>query len=276
MELISRNRSYDGFQEVYCHFSAQLNCKMNFAIYLPDLPSHEKLPTLWYLSGLTCTHSNVMEKGEYRKTASELKMIIVCPDTSPRGKGVPDEPDNWQFGSGAGFYLDATEKPYNINYNMYSYITNELQSKILNSFPIDSLRQGIMGHSMGGHGALVMALRNPKLFKSCSAIAPICQPSTAPWSSEAFKRYLGPDTQNWRLYDTTCLLDDGYKFPRFLVDQGSEDEFLKTGLKPEVLKEACKRNQVDLELTYHDGYDHSYYFISTILGNHLRWHKKYL
>ena len=217
-----------------------------------------------------------MEKGEYRKVAAELGMIIICPDTSPRGEGVPDEPENWQFGSGAGFYLDATEKPYSNNYKMYSYISKELQSVALESFPIDASRQGLTGHSMGGHGALTIALKNPKLYKSCSAIAPITQPTTAPWSLQAYKKYLGDDKKKWREYDATCLLDDGYKFPKFLVDQGTNDEFLDIGLKPELLKEACQRNQIELELRYHEGYDHSYYFISSVLGDHLRWHNKYL
>ena len=276
MKRINKSKAFGGSQEVFCHFSKQLKCEMNFAIYIPEQAKNKKLPALWYLSGLTCTHANVMEKGEYRKVAAELGMIIICPDTSPRGAGVPDEPDNWQFGSGAGFYLDATEKPYSNNYKMYSYISKELQSVALDSFPIDASRQGVTGHSMGGHGALTIALKNPKLFKSCSAIAPITQPTTAPWSSQAYKKYLGDDKKKWREYDATCLLDDGYKFPKFLVDQGTDDEFLEIGLKPELLKEACYRNQIELELRYHEGYDHSYYFISSVLGDHLRWHDKYL
>lgn len=276
MKLINKSKSFGGYQEVYSHISEQLNCEMKFAIYLPEQGKTRKLPLLWYLSGLTCTHANVMEKGEYRKLASELDMIIICPDTSPRGNEVPDEPDNWQFGSGAGFYLDATEQPYCKHYNMYSYITEELQAMIIERFPADRFKQGITGHSMGGHGALTIALRNPEIFKSCSAIAPISQPTTAPWSHEAFKKYLGPDMQKWRNYDATCLLDDGHKFPRFLVDQGTNDEFLEIGLKPKLLEEACQRNKVELELRYHEGYDHSYYFISTVLGYHLNWHKKYL
>lgn len=276
MKRINKYKAFGGSQEVYCHFSKQLKCEMNFAIYIPEQAKTKKLPALWYLSGLTCTHANVMEKGEYRKIASELGMIIICPDTSPRGEEVPDEPENWQFGSGAGFYLDATEKPYSDNYKMYSYISKELQSVALESFPIDASRQGVTGHSMGGHGALTIALKNPKLFKSCSAIAPITQPTTAPWSSEAYKKYLGDDKKKWREYDATCLLDDGYKFPRFLVDQGTNDEFLEIGLKPELLKKACQRNQIRLELRYHEGYDHSYFFISSVLGDHLRWHNEYL
>ncbi len=276
MRLTNKFKAFNGSQEVYSHFSKQLNCEMNFAIYIPERAKERRLPVLWYLSGLTCTHANVMEKGEYRRIASELEMIILCPDTSPRGADVPDEPENWQFGSGAGFYLDATEKPYSDNYRMYSYISQELQSVAIESFPIDPSRQGITGHSMGGHGALTIALKNPKLFRSCSAIAPISQPTTAPWSLQAYKKYLGDNEKKWRTYDATCLLDDGYKFPRFLVDQGTKDEFLEIGLKPELLKEACQRNQIKLELRYHEGYDHSYYFISTVLGDHLRWHNKYL
>ena len=276
MKRINKSKAFGGSQEVFCHFSKQLKCEMTFAIYIPEQAKTKKLPALWYLSGLTCTHANVMEKGEYRKVAAELGMIIICPDTSPRGEGVPDEPENWQFGSGAGFYLDATEKPYSNNYKMYSYISKELQSVAIESFPIDASRQGLTGHSMGGHGALTIALKNPKLYKSCSAIAPITQPTTAPWSLQAYKKYLGDDKKKWREYDATCLLDDGYKFPKFLVDQGTNDEFLDIGLKPELLKEACQRNQIEIELRYHEGYDHSYYFISSVLGDHLRWHNKYL
>ena len=250
MKRINKSKAFGGSQEVFCHFSKQLKCEMNFAIYIPEQAKNKKLPTLWYLSGLTCTHANVMEKGEYRKVAAELGMIIICPDTSPRGAGVPDEPENWQFGSGAGFYLDATEKPYSNNYKMYSYISKELQSVVLDSFPIDASRQGVTGHSMGGHGALTIALKNPTLFKSCSAIAPITQPTTAPWSLQAYKKYLGDDKKKWREYDATCLLDDGYKFPKFLVDQGTDDEFLEIGLKPELLKDACQRNQIEFIISF--------------------------
>ena len=272
MKYISKAYSFEGKQLVCSHQSAVNNCEMTFAIFIP--PKIKNPPVLWYLSGLTCSHLNVMEKGEYRKKAAELGMAIVCPDTSPRGENIPDEKDNWQFGSGAGFYLDATESPYDKNYNMYSYIIDELPGVIEKYFDIDMSRQSIFGHSMGGHGAIVMALRNPKKFKSCSAFAPIVEPSSASWSSEAFKKFIGLDQSNWQKYDSVALVKNGYYFPEILVDQGDADSFLEEGLRPWLLEDACKSTNINLKLRMQPNYDHSYYFISTFMADHLNWHRE--
>ncbi|GIS10398.1 MAG: S-formylglutathione hydrolase [Alphaproteobacteria bacterium] len=271
MKNISEVFSFEGKQLVCSHQSLVNNCEMTFAVFIP--PKIKNPPVLWYLSGLTCSHLNVMEKGEYRKKAAELGIAIICPDTSPRGENIPDEKDNWQFGSGAGFYLDATEPPYDKNYNMYTYIIEELPSIIENNFDFDMSRQSIFGHSMGGHGAIVMALRNPKKFKSCSAFAPIVEPSTASWSSDAFKKYIGLNQSDWQMYDSVALVKNGYHFPEILVDQGDADSFLKEGLRPWLLDDACKDKNINLKLRMHPNYDHSYYFISTFMSDHLIWHR---
>ena len=275
MEVISKNNSHGGVQGVYRHASDITMCEMTFALFLPPLGLTPP-PVLWYLSGLTCNHSNVMEKGEYRRLAAELGIAIVCPDTSPRGENVPDEADNWQFGSGAGFYLDATEAPFSTNYKMYSYILNELTDLVAENFSVDMNRQGVFGHSMGGHGALVMAIRQPGRFKSCSAFAPIVQPMTADWSSSAFAKYLGEEKETWRAYDAVALIEDGYRFPSILVDQGEADSFLESGLRPWLLEKACKDAGMKLDLRIHPGFDHSYFFISTFMEDHLRWHSSSL
>jgi S-formylglutathione hydrolase len=273
MKTVSQSKAHGGIQGVYSHPSAVTNCEMTFAVFVPPLAEGAKAPVLWYLSGLTCTHQNVMDKGEYRRLAAELGLIIVCPDTSPRGDDVADEPDNWQFGKGAGFYVDATEAPYSKHYRMYSYILDELSGLIATEFPAaDMDRQGIFGHSMGGHGALVMALRNPDRFKSCSAFAPIVQPSTADWSKGAFEKYLGADSTAWRDYDATRLIENGHRFAELLVDQGDADGFLENGLRPWLLEDACKAANIPLKLRMQSGYDHSYFFISTFMDDHLRWH----
>ena len=272
MKNISEAYSFEGKQLVCSHQSAVNNCEMIFAVFIP--PKIKNPPVLWYLSGLTCSHLNVMEKGEYRKKAAELGMAIICPDTSPRGEDIPDEKGNWQFGSGAGFYLDATESPYDKNYNMYSYIIDELPSVIENHFDFDMSRQSIFGHSMGGHGAIIMALRNPNKFKSCSAFAPIVEPSTASWSSEAFKKYIGLDQSDWQMYDSVALVKKGYHFPEILVDQGDADSFLEEGLRPWLLEDACNSTNINLKLRMQPNYDHSYYFISTFMADHLIWHRE--
>ena len=276
MKTVSTSRSHGGVQGVYSHASEACACDMTFAVFVPPQAKDGPVPVLWYLSGLTCTHANVMDKGEYRRLAAELGMMVVCPDTSPRGDGVADEKDNWQFGQGAGFYVDATQEPYAKNYRMYSYVTEELPALIGANFPADMSRQGIFGHSMGGHGALTVALKNPDRFKSCSAFAPIVQPSTAGWSRPALEKYLGPDSADWRAYDATLLIDDGNRFPEFLVDQGTADGFLDEGLRPWLLEEACKKADIALSLRMQDGYDHSYNFISTVMEDHLRWHAQRL
>jgi S-formylglutathione hydrolase len=263
-------------QGVYSHESEACNCDMTFAVFVPPQAASSYCPVVWYLSGLTCTHANVMEKGEYRRLAAELGLIVVCPDTSPRGDNVPDEATNWQMGKGAGFYLDATEMPWSQNYRMYSYVTSELPELIGKNFRADMGRQGIFGHSMGGHGALTIALKHPDRFKSCSAFAPIVQPSTADWSMPAFQKYLGSDQAAWRKYDAVALIEDGARFPEFLVDQGLADGFLQTGLRPWLLEEAVEDTEIKLTLRNHERYDHSYYFISTFMDDHLRWHAERL
>lgn len=272
MKTLSTSLSHGGVQGVYSHASETCNCEMTFAVFVPPQAKDGNIPVLWYLSGLTCTHQNVMDKGEYRKLAAELGMIVVCPDTSPRGDDVADEPDNWQFGKGAGFYVDATQEPYAKHYKMYSYITEELPALIAKEFPADMDRQGIFGHSMGGHGALTIALKNPDRFKSVSAFAPIVEPSTAGWSRPALEKYLGADEASWQPYDTVALIREGKSFPEILIDQGSADSFLDEGLRPWLLEDAVKGTQTKLTLNMREGYDHSYYFISTFMDDHLRWH----
>lgn len=275
MKTISTNLSHGGVQGVYSHDASTTNCEMTFAVFAPPQAKAGKTPVLWYLSGLTCTHANVMEKGEYRRAAAQHGVTIVCPDTSPRGESVPDE-DNWQFGSGAGFYLDATVAPYDRHYNMYSYVTRELPELIAENFNVDMGRQGIFGHSMGGHGALTIALKHPDRFKSCSAFAPICQPSQSEWSAGAFEKYLGPDKAGWREYDVSLLIEDGKRFSEFLVDQGTADSFLEEGLRPNVLQDACSKAGIPLLLRMQEGYDHSYYFISSFMEEHIGWHAERL
>lgn len=276
METISQSKAHGGIQGVYRHQSAACVCPMTFAVFVPPHDPGQKLPVLWYLSGLTCTHANAMDKGEYRRLAAELGLVIVLPDTSPRGPDVPDEPDNWKFGFGASFYLDATEAPYAGNYRMATYIAEELPALVAEHFPVDPQRQGIFGHSMGGHGAMTMALNHPDRFLSCSTFAPIVAPSVADWSQPAFEKYLGADEATWRRYDATALVEDGRRFDNFLIDQGTADSFLQTGLMPWRFEEACKAAGQRLTLRMQEGYDHSYNFISTFMDDHLRWHAERL
>lgn len=271
METLSADKSFGGVQGVYRHRSSVTGCDMTFAVYLPPQAEDRPVPVLWYLSGLTCTHANVMEKGEYRRAAAELGIAVICPDTSPRGPDVPDE-DDWQFGSGAGFYVDATEAPYDANYRMYSYVLEDLPALVADQFPLRMDRQGIFGHSMGGHGALVMALRNTERFRSCSAFAPIVNPMTAEMAANGFSRYLGADEAAWRAYDAVALVEDGHAFPEILIDQGDADVFLDDGLRPWLLADVCKGGLTDLHLRMQPGYGHAYYFVSTFMEDHLRWH----
>ena len=276
MKTLSTAKSFGGVQGVYSHTSQACACEMTFAVFVPPQAKDGPCPVLWYLSGLTCTHANVMDKGEYRRLAAELGLIVVCPDTSPRGDDVPDEADNWQFGKGAGFYVDATQAPFVKNYRMYSYVTQELPALIAKEFPADMARQGIFGHSMGGHGALTIALKHPDRFRSASAFAPIVQPSTAGWSRPALEKYLGADAAGWRAYDACALVEDGARFPEFLIDQGTADGFLDEGLRPWLFEAACKGTGIALTLAMREGYDHSYFFISTFMDDHLRWHAQRL
>ncbi|MCP4072029.1 MAG: S-formylglutathione hydrolase [Hyphomicrobiales bacterium] len=276
LTTISTSNSHGGVQGVYSHKSDVCNCDMTFAVFLPPQAEHKPCPVLWYLSGLTCSHANVMEKGEYRQAAAEHGIIIICPDTSPRGKDVPDDEGNWQFGSGAGFYLDATIEPWKKNYQMYSYIARELPELISANFNADMQRQSIFGHSMGGHGALTIALKNPECYKSCSAFAPIVQPSTADWSSSPLRRYLGENETAWREYDACHLIEDGNLFSPVLVDQGSGDDFLDNGLRPWLLEEVCNDKDIELTVRMQKDYDHSYFFISTFMAEHITWHARHL
>lgn len=273
MKAVSASKAFGGIQSVYSHASEACQCEMTFAVYLPPQAERGKVPVLWYLSGLTCSHQNVMDKGEYRRAAAELGIAIVCPDTSPRGADVPDEKDNWQFGQGAGFYLDATQAPYARHYQMQRYIISELPDLLQKSgLPLDFTRQGIFGHSMGGHGAITLALKNPKRFRSVSAFAPIVQPSTADWSRPAFEKYLGADPKAWRAYDAVSLIEDGHRVDELLIDQGTADSFLDSGLRPWLIEKPCADANIALTLNMREGYDHSYLFISSFMADHLKWH----
>lgn len=276
MELLSSSKAFGGQQRIYRHGSTSCACPMTFGVYLPHQAEDGPVPVLWYLSGLTCTHQNAVDKGEYRAAAAANGIAIICPDTSPRGEHVPDEPDNWQFGSGAGFYLDATQEPYAKNYRMESYVLHELPELVAQHLPLDMSRQGIFGHSMGGHGAITLALKNPERYRSVSAFAPIAQPMTADWSRPALEKYLGPDEAAWRRYDSTALIADGHRLKGLLVDQGTADGFLQEGLRPWLLEVACVSADIPLELTMREGYDHSYNFVSTFMAQHIAWHAERL
>jgi S-formylglutathione hydrolase len=273
LDTVSVNRAHGGVQGVYKHASAVTGTDMTFSVFVPDHADGERLPVVWYLSGLTCTHANVAEKGEFRATCADLGLIFVAPDTSPRGEGIPDDPVGaYDFGVGAGFYVDATEEPFAANYQMWSYVTRELPDLVASAFPIDLDRQSIMGHSMGGHGALTIGLSFPERFKAISAFAPIVAPSTVPWGEKALAGYLGSDRTAWRRHDAVALIEDGAKVDALLVDQGGDDQFLTEQLTPHRLQIACDGAGIDLTMRIHPGYDHSYYFISTFMAEHLRWH----
>ena len=277
MKQLSAAKSFEGVQYVFQHASPACGCDMTFAVYVPPQAARGPVPILWYLSGLTCTHQNVMDKGEYRRLAAQLGLSVICPDTSPRGDDVPDDKDDWRFGKGAGFYLDATQAPYATHYNMRRYLLDELPAALKETgLNLDLSRQSITGHSMGGHGALTLALTNPGRFRSVSAFAPIVQPSTADWSRPAFAKYLGEDEAAWRRYDATLLIADGARLPELLVDQGGADPFLDKGLMPWLLEDACRKASIPLTLNMREGYDHSYFFISTFMDDHLRWHAERL
>jgi S-formylglutathione hydrolase len=278
MEIVSENKSHGGRQLVCTHASVATATDMTFSIFLP--PQSEdgtRVPAVWYLSGLTCTHANVTEKGEYRAACAEHGLIFVAPDTSPRGEGVPKAPDGaYDFGLGAGFYVDATEEPWSGHYRMWTYVIEELPALIVGEFPVDGYRQGITGHSMGGHGALTVALNHPDLFRSVSAFAPIVAPSQVPWGQKALAGYLGEDRSAWRKHDAVALIEDGARVDELLVDVGDADPFLEKELRPELLERACASAGVELTLRRQPGYDHSYYFISTFMADHLRWHSERL
>ena len=272
METVSEVRSHGGTQGVYRHASSATGTDMTFAVFVPPHAPGARLPVLWYLSGLTCTHANVMEKGEYRAACAKHGVILIAPDTSPRGDDVPDAEGEYDFGKGAGFYLDATQEPWSQHYRMRSYIEDELPALIAQHFPADMARQGITGHSMGGHGALTIALRNPDRFRSVSAFSPICAPAQVPWGEKAFSRYLGDDRAAWARHDAVALIEAGARLPDLLVDQGSADNFLDEQLGTPLLTAACEAAGIPAEIRMQDGYDHSYFFISTFMADHVAWH----
>jgi S-formylglutathione hydrolase len=272
LDKLSASRAFDGIQGVYRHASAATGTDMTFSVFVPAHEQGERLPVVWYLSGLTCTHANVTDKGEFRAACAKHRLIFVAPDTSPRGEDVPDDADGaYDFGLGAGFYVDATEPPWAANYRMWSYVVQELPELLLARFPADPARQGIMGHSMGGHGALTIGLRNPDRFRSVSAFAPIVAPSQVPWGQKALAGYLGPDRAAWRRHDAVALIEDGARLPELLVDQGGDDPFLDKELRPELLRKACADAGIALALNLRAGYDHSYYFVSTFMADQLAW-----
>ena len=274
LETVSEVKAHGGVQGVYRHASAATGTDMVFSLFMPPQPEKgEPVPLLWYLSGLTCTHANVTEKGEFREACARAGIAFIAPDTSPRGPNVPDDPEGlWDFGQGAGFYLDATEAPWSTNFNMKSYILGELPALIEQHFPIDPARQSITGHSMGGHGALTLALSTPGRFRSVSAFAPIVAPGQVPWGRKALRHYLGEDDAAWRAHDSVALIEDGARVDELLVDIGDADPFLDKELRPELLDEACANAGIPLTLRRQPGYDHSYYFISTFMADHIDWH----
>jgi S-formylglutathione hydrolase len=275
IDILTENKAFGGRQLVVRHASTATGTEMIFSIFLPPQADAGKLPVLWYLSGLTCTHANVTEKGEYRAACAEQGIIFVAPDTSPRGEDVPDS-ETYDFGQGAGFYVDATEEPWSRNYWMWTYVTEELPALVAAEFPADMNRQGITGHSMGGHGALTVAMHNPGRFRSVSAFAPIVAPSQVPWGEKALGGYLGEDRGAWRKHDAVALIEDGATLPELLVDVGDADPFLDKELKPELLERASADAGIALTLRRQPGYDHSYYFISTFMADHIRWHAERL
>lgn len=271
IETISTSKAHGGIQGVYAHDSAVTGTRMTFSVFVPAHEEGEKLPILWYLSGLTCTHANVTDKGEFRGPCAEHRVIFIAPDTSPRGEGVAND-DAYDMGHGAGFYVDATQEPWAKHFKMRSYIEQELPALIAAHFPVaDMEAQAITGHSMGGHGALTIGLRNPDRFRSVSAFAPIVAPGQVPWGGKALGGYLGPDRAAWRQADAVALIEDGARLPDLLVDQGDADQFLTEQLRPELLAEACEKAGIALTLRMQPGYDHSYNFISTFMGDHVAW-----
>jgi len=277
IKSVSRNKCFGGVQGVYSHESRETACLMRFGVFLPPHAEAQAVPVLYWLSGLTCTEENFIVKAGAQRVAAELGLAIVVPDTSPRGLKIPGEADNYDFGLGAGFYVDAVQAPWSSGYRMYSYVARELPGLVESEFPVDPARTGIFGHSMGGHGALTIALKNPGTYKSVSAFAPICSAMRCPWGEKALTGYLGSDRALWPDYDASALVESrGWKGPTLLVDQGTSDQFLESQLKPALLREACRRAGVSLDLRLQEGYDHSYFFIASFIEDHLRFHARNL
>ena len=275
MERVSEAKCFGGSQGVYSHQSSATGTPMTFQVFVPEHAPGEKLPVLWWLSGLTCTHANAMEKCEYKRACAEHGIILVGPDTSPRGDDVPDD-KAYDFGKGAGFYVDAVREPWAKHFRMRSYVEQELPALIDDAFSVDMDRQGISGHSMGGHGALTVSLRNPGRFRSTSAFAPIVSPLNCPWGEKALTGYIGDDRAAWREYDACALIEDGARLPELLVDQGRADNFLDEQLKTHVLDEACRAADIPATIRMQEGYDHSYFFVSSFIDDHIAWHAERL
>ncbi|ALQ50297.1 S-formylglutathione hydrolase [Nitrosomonas ureae] len=276
LETRSLHQCFGGVQGFYQHPSEIIGLPMRFSVYQPPQAQYQRVPVVFFLAGLTCTEETFMIKAGAQRYAAEYGLMLVTMDTSPRQTGIPGETDDWDFGAGAGFYLDATQSPWSQYFRMESYITQELRQIIIDQFPADPNRIGIFGHSMGGHGALTLALRYPELFRSVSAFAPICAPMQCPWGQKAFRHYLGEDQSSWRQYDATALIADGRSISDLLIDQGLNDQFLTQQLYPEALEKSCREADQKLTLRFHSGYDHSYYFISTFIGEHLKYHREQL
>lgn len=277
VELTKQVKAFDGFVNFYRHDSKACHSPMQFAVYLPpQATDNSPVPVLYWLSGLTCTHENFINKSGALKKASELGLALVSPDTSPRNTDTPGEDDEWDFGTGAGFYVNATQAPWNRHYQMYDYIADELIQVVGDNCPVDNHRKAISGHSMGGHGALVIGLNNPQSFHAISAFAPMSSPTHCPWGQKAFSRYLGDDQQHWQAYDASYLLEHGQSDVPVLVDQGDADQFLQDQLKPELLQKAADNNHYPLTLRHQPGYDHSYFFISTFIDEHLDFHLRHI
>lgn len=276
MQQIERVKEFDGWLERYSHDSSSCQCEMTFSVYLPPLAATEKVPAVYWLSGLTCTDDNFRTKAGAQRYASELGIALIIPDTSPRGDDVPDEEDRYDLGKGAGFYVNATQEPWAKHYHMYDYVTKELPALIEENFPVIPGVCSVSGHSMGGHGALICGLKNAGMYRSVSAFSPINNPVNCGWGKGCFSAYLGDDQTSWEAYDATCLVKAGAEQVPVLIDHGDDDEFLADQLYPENLLEACKDADFPITLRMQDGYDHSYHFISTYIGEHLAFHEKAL
>jgi len=276
IETLSEQRCHGGVQGFYQHDSEATGSSMRFAVYRPPAAEHHDVPVVYYLAGLTCTEETATVKAGAQPHAARLGLMLVMPDTSPRGTGLPGDDADWDFGSGAGFYLDAVVEPWSRHYRMESYITNELAKLVEGVFPVRAGARGITGHSMGGHGALTLALRHPRLYRSVSAFAPVCAPCRCPWGRKAFAGYLGDDPALWQAHDATELIRAGRRCPPILVDQGADDQFLAEQLHPHMLETACRDAGLELELRRHVGYDHSYYFVQSFIGDHLEHHARSL